>query len=63
MAYVIENEKGDSWFKMWTGIGPCFTLKREEAAEFQTRDEASDTSWRHAFAFTSYSVVESHHES
>lgn len=49
--WVLKDRK--TYFRMWTGIGPCGTRKLKEAARFRTRQDAK---WSPAFTFawTSY---------
>ena len=54
--YVLTNKKKDSFFKQWTGIGPMFTNKKEEAMVVQ--DKIDFAPYFSHFAMALYNVEE-----
>lgn len=43
MSFVLYDRLTKSWFREWTGIGPCCTKDKREAARFRTKDEARNS--------------------
>lgn len=44
--FVIRHDNG-TYFKQWTGIGPCFGAPLEEAFQFETKREAGLAHGKH----------------
>lgn len=53
--FVIKHNNG-TYFKQWTGIGPCFGADLDEALRFDTKREADLTHGKH-FGFIMSEVL------
>lgn len=57
MKYVIKHDNG-TYFKMLSGIGPCFGAVLKDAQKFDTEADAAFMQTRHMFGFDLTKVVE-----
>jgi len=55
--FLIRNGNG-TYFRCWTGIGPCFGASREEAERFDTEQEARMETCKHTYAFSDCEIEE-----